>query len=206
MLDGQPISPQEREKAHQRFHMGTPSHLLHLFYLLLCFYNLNTFCAVLTEEVERLEQELELRAEEIAQLQRERTTALEELERQETVNQNLRQQHQEQQRSREELRRELDTKSELVGDGVFTVICPSVNRVNHFVLQHNCNITCKQYFNFRAFLRQHRLKKKLFLKSNEILCFLHALVSLEILANFASITWLVERKVTITIRFYKGCF
>uniref|UniRef100_A0A671KF75 Centriolin n=1 Tax=Sinocyclocheilus anshuiensis TaxID=1608454 RepID=A0A671KF75_9TELE len=87
MLDGQPISPQEREQAHQRFHM---------------------------EEVERLEQELELRAEEIAQLQRERTTALEELERRETLNQNLRQQQQEQQRSREELRRELDTKSELL--------------------------------------------------------------------------------------------
>ncbi|XP_058630694.1 centriolin isoform X2 [Onychostoma macrolepis] len=87
MLDGQPVSPQEREQAHQRFHM---------------------------EEVERLEQEQELRAEEIAQLQRERTTALEELERQETVNQNLRRQHQEQQRSREELRRELDTKSELL--------------------------------------------------------------------------------------------
>uniref|UniRef100_A0A671SH14 Centriolin n=1 Tax=Sinocyclocheilus anshuiensis TaxID=1608454 RepID=A0A671SH14_9TELE len=87
ILDGQPISPQEREQAHQRFHM---------------------------EEVERLEQELELRTEEIAQLQRERTTALEELERQETLNQNLRQQHQEQQQSREELRRELDTKSDLL--------------------------------------------------------------------------------------------
>ncbi|XP_052447896.1 centriolin isoform X2 [Carassius gibelio] len=87
ILDGQPISPQERERAHQRFHM---------------------------EEVERLEQELELRADEIAQLQRERTTALEELQRQETLNQNLRQQHQEQQRSREELRRELDTKSDLM--------------------------------------------------------------------------------------------
>uniref|UniRef100_A0A8C2AA00 Centriolin n=1 Tax=Cyprinus carpio TaxID=7962 RepID=A0A8C2AA00_CYPCA len=87
MLDEQPISAQEREQAHQRFHM---------------------------EEVERLEQELEVRAEEIAQLLRERTTALEELERRETLNQNLRQQHQEQQRSREELRRELDTKSELL--------------------------------------------------------------------------------------------
>uniref|UniRef100_A0A672NVK2 Centriolin n=1 Tax=Sinocyclocheilus grahami TaxID=75366 RepID=A0A672NVK2_SINGR len=87
ILDGQTISPQERERAHQRFHM---------------------------EEVERLEQELELRTEEIAQLQRERTTALEELERQETLNQNLRQQYQEQQRSREELRRELDTKSDLL--------------------------------------------------------------------------------------------
>ncbi|XP_048046042.1 centriolin isoform X4 [Megalobrama amblycephala] len=86
ILDGQPISPQEREQAHQRFHM---------------------------EEVERLEQELELRAEETAQLQRERTAALEELERQETVNQSLRHQNLKQQRGHKELRSELDTKSEL---------------------------------------------------------------------------------------------
>ncbi len=98
--------------------------------------------------MERLEKELELRAEEIAQLQRERTTALEELERQETVNQNLRQQHKEQQQSREELRSELDTKSELVSD-VFIVINPSV--IDPFVLVHNCHITSKQYFDFRAF-------------------------------------------------------
>ncbi|XP_048046039.1 centriolin isoform X1 [Megalobrama amblycephala] len=87
ILDGQPISPQEREQAHQRFHM---------------------------EEVERLEQELELRAEETAQLQRERTAALEELERQETVNQSLRHQNLKQQRGHKELRSELDTKSELL--------------------------------------------------------------------------------------------
>ncbi|XP_073807662.1 centriolin isoform X4 [Danio rerio] len=87
ILDGQQISPQEREQAHQRFHM---------------------------EEVERLEQELELRAEEIDRLQRERTIALEQLEQQETVNQNLRQQNQDQQHSHEELKRELDTKSELL--------------------------------------------------------------------------------------------
>ncbi|XP_056313140.1 centriolin [Danio aesculapii] len=87
ILDGKPISPQDREQAHQRFHM---------------------------EEVERLEQELELRAEETDRLQRERTVALEQLEHQETVNQNLRQQNQEQQHSHEELQRELDTKSELL--------------------------------------------------------------------------------------------
>ncbi|XP_067294103.1 centriolin isoform X2 [Pseudorasbora parva] len=87
MLDGQPISPQEREQAQQRFQM---------------------------EEVERLEQELELRAEETAQLQKERAAALEELERQETVNQNLRHLNQEQQRGQKELRSELDTKSELL--------------------------------------------------------------------------------------------
>lgn len=77
-----------------------------------------------------MEQELELRAEETARLQRERTAALEELERQETVNQSLRLQNQEQQRGHEELRSELDTKSELVGDRVFTVIgwtiCPHI--------------------------------------------------------------------------------
>ncbi|XP_073670868.1 centriolin [Paramisgurnus dabryanus] len=87
ILDGQPISAQEREEAHQRFHM---------------------------EEVEHLEQELELKAEEISRLQREQTAALDELERQERANQNLRQKNQEQQRSYEELRRELDTKSELL--------------------------------------------------------------------------------------------
>ncbi|XP_056092231.1 centriolin isoform X2 [Rhinichthys klamathensis goyatoka] len=87
ILDGQPVSPQDREQAHQRFHM---------------------------EEVERLEQELELRVEETAQLQRERAAALEELERQDTANQNLRHQNQEQQLGHKELRRELDTKSEML--------------------------------------------------------------------------------------------
>ncbi|XP_051516853.1 centriolin isoform X2 [Myxocyprinus asiaticus] len=86
ILDGQPVSLQEREEAHQRFHM---------------------------EEVERLEQELVVRAEEFSRLQREQAAALEELERQETVNQSLRQQNQKQQHSHEQLRRELDTKSEL---------------------------------------------------------------------------------------------
>ncbi|XP_026068094.1 centriolin-like isoform X2 [Carassius auratus] len=86
MLDGQPISAQEREQAYQCFNM---------------------------EEMVHLEQELELRTEQISQLQSEQTTALKELERQEMVNQSLSQQHQEQQRSCEELQRELDTKSEL---------------------------------------------------------------------------------------------
>nr|XP_055056552.1 centriolin isoform X4 [Misgurnus anguillicaudatus] len=87
ILDGQPISAQEREEANRRFHM---------------------------EEVEHLEQELELKAEEISRLQREQTAALEELKRQERANQNLRQKTQEQERNYEELRRELDTKSELL--------------------------------------------------------------------------------------------
>ncbi|KAG1957201.1 centriolin [Pimephales promelas] len=87
ILDGQPVSPQDREQAHQRFHI---------------------------EEVERLEQELELRVEETAQLQRERAAALDELERQDKAIQNLRHQNQEQQLGHKELRRELDTKSEML--------------------------------------------------------------------------------------------
>ncbi len=174
-------------------------HLIFLFDLL-CLYNLNTFCAVPTEEVERLEQELELRAEEIAQLQRERTTALEELERQETVNQNLRQQHKEQQQSREELRSELDTKSELVSDGVFTVIYPSV--IDPFVLAHNCHITSKQYFNFRASPPKEISLVKV---QRNIMIFTRTgqFVDIRIfcLHNMTS-----GKKVTITIRFYKGCF
>ncbi|KAA0716324.1 Centriolin Centrosomal protein 1 [Triplophysa tibetana] len=86
MLDGQPISPQKENKHISAF----------------------------TWEVERLEQELELRCEEISRLQGEQTAAQAELERQERANQSLRQENKEQQRSHEELRRELDTKSELL--------------------------------------------------------------------------------------------
>ncbi|MCI4392552.1 hypothetical protein PGIGA_G00147150 [Pangasianodon gigas] len=85
-LDGQPISEQEREKAHQRFH---------------------------AEEVERLEQELEERGAEIERLQEEKAVALKELEHQEKLQQSLRQQSQEQQWRQEQLEMELDTKSEL---------------------------------------------------------------------------------------------
>ncbi|XP_058231272.1 centriolin isoform X2 [Hemibagrus wyckioides] len=85
-LDGQPISEQERVKAYQRFH---------------------------TEELERLEQELEERGAEIERLQEEKTAALKELENQEQLQQSLRRQSQEQQSRQEELEMELDTKSEL---------------------------------------------------------------------------------------------
>lgn len=124
ILDGQRISPQDREQAHQRFHMGKP-YLIFYSFLRYVLASSEPCSAVFTEEVERLEKELELRAEETDRLQRERTIALEQLERQETVNQNLRQQNQDQQHSHEELKRELDTKSELVGH----IICSSVKRV-----------------------------------------------------------------------------
>ncbi|XP_053530297.1 centriolin isoform X2 [Ictalurus punctatus] len=87
VLDGQPISEQEREKADQRFH---------------------------TEEVERLEQELEEKGAEIERLQEEKAVALKELEHQEKLQQSLRQQSQEQQWQQEQLEMELDTKSELL--------------------------------------------------------------------------------------------
>ncbi|XP_053337253.1 centriolin [Clarias gariepinus] len=86
-LDGEPISTQERENAHQRFH---------------------------AEEVERLEQELEERGAEIEQLQEEKAVALKDLEHQEKLQESLKQQSQEQQQRQEQLEMELDTKSELL--------------------------------------------------------------------------------------------
>ncbi|XP_060739295.1 centriolin isoform X2 [Tachysurus vachellii] len=86
-LDGQPISEQEREKAHQRFH---------------------------SEEVDRLEHELEVRGAEIERLKEEKAAALKELEHQEKLQQSLIQQSQEQQWRQEQIEMELDTKSELL--------------------------------------------------------------------------------------------
>ncbi|XP_066510889.1 centriolin-like isoform X2 [Hoplias malabaricus] len=86
-LDGVQISEHEREKANQRFH---------------------------TEEIDRLEQELEKRDAEIEQLQREKAEALKELEKQEELQQNLWQQSEEQMQHQDELERELNTKSELL--------------------------------------------------------------------------------------------
>ncbi|XP_035385625.1 centriolin isoform X1 [Electrophorus electricus] len=86
-LDGQRISDFEREQAHHRFH---------------------------TEEIERLEGELEQRGAEVEQLQQEKAAALEELEKQEMLQHSLKQQSKEQQRLQEQLERELDTKSELL--------------------------------------------------------------------------------------------
>uniref|UniRef100_A0A8B9GVD4 Centriolin n=1 Tax=Astyanax mexicanus TaxID=7994 RepID=A0A8B9GVD4_ASTMX len=87
LLDGEQISQHEREQAHQRFY---------------------------TEELERLEQELEKRGAEMEQLQREKTSALEELEQQEKLQKSLWEQSEEQQQHQEELERELDTKSKLL--------------------------------------------------------------------------------------------
>ncbi|XP_041098758.1 centriolin isoform X5 [Polyodon spathula] len=86
-LDGQPITDQERQQAHERFHL---------------------------EEVERLEQELEKRLREIEDLKEEQAMALEELGQQEELNKSLQQETQERKHSHQELGRELDTKNQLL--------------------------------------------------------------------------------------------
>ncbi|KAJ8413878.1 hypothetical protein AAFF_G00064760 [Aldrovandia affinis] len=86
-LDGQVITQQERELAHQRFHM---------------------------EEVERLEQELEARLGEVESLREEQAVAMEELEHQGALNQSLQCQRQKQQQCQAEVERELETKNQLL--------------------------------------------------------------------------------------------
>ncbi|XP_018614636.2 centriolin isoform X1 [Scleropages formosus] len=86
-LDGLPVSVQERNIAHQRFHM---------------------------EEVEHLEQELESQLAVIEKLREEQTATLQELEKQETLNRNLQLQNREQQSCQAQLERELETKNELL--------------------------------------------------------------------------------------------
>ncbi|XP_076854298.1 centriolin isoform X2 [Brachyhypopomus gauderio] len=86
-LDGQRISDLEREQAHHRFH---------------------------TEEMVRLERELEQRGAEVERLQQEKAAALEELEEREMLQQTLKQQCKEQLFHQQQLERELDTKSELL--------------------------------------------------------------------------------------------
>ncbi|XP_034152473.1 centriolin isoform X4 [Esox lucius] len=98
-LDEQPISQEERDQAHQRFHM---------------------------EEIERLEQDLEFCMAEMDRLQREKAAAVEELERQERL---LELQHlkslQDQQYQTQQ-KQELDTKTELQLSRALAPPCPSI--------------------------------------------------------------------------------
>uniref|UniRef100_A0AAY4ET69 Centriolin n=1 Tax=Denticeps clupeoides TaxID=299321 RepID=A0AAY4ET69_9TELE len=87
VLDGQPVNEQERQQAHQRFHI---------------------------EEIERLEHELEARMVEIERLQDDRNKALESLVQQEALSHTLQAQNREQRRSQDQMERELETKSELL--------------------------------------------------------------------------------------------
>ncbi|KAJ7993831.1 hypothetical protein DPEC_G00258790 [Dallia pectoralis] len=86
-LDEQPISQEEREQAHQRFHM---------------------------EEIERLEQNLELRVAETDRLQSEKAAAVEELKRQEGLLEQRQLKSLQDQRYQTQMKQELDTKTELL--------------------------------------------------------------------------------------------
>ncbi|KAK6313585.1 hypothetical protein J4Q44_G00169320 [Coregonus suidteri] len=87
MLDGQPISQEEREQAHQRFQM---------------------------EEIERLEQDLECRVAEIGRLQSEQAVAVEELEQQDALIDQLQLKSLQEQHCQAQQEQELDTKTELL--------------------------------------------------------------------------------------------
>nr|XP_046202551.1 centriolin isoform X5 [Oncorhynchus gorbuscha] len=85
-LDGQPISQEEREQAPQRFQM---------------------------EEIERLEQDLECRVAEIGKLQSKQVAAVEELEQQEELIDQLQLKSLQQQHCQAQQEQELDTKTKL---------------------------------------------------------------------------------------------
>ncbi|XP_035642272.1 centriolin isoform X8 [Oncorhynchus keta] len=86
-LDGQPISQEEREQAPQRFQM---------------------------EEIERLEQDLECRVAEIGKLQSKQVAAVEELEQQEELIDQLQLKSLQQQHCQAQQEQELDTKTKLL--------------------------------------------------------------------------------------------
>ncbi|XP_029466666.1 centriolin isoform X2 [Rhinatrema bivittatum] len=86
-LDGQEVTNQERQEAHERFNI---------------------------EEVEKLERELERKMKEIEELKDQRTKVLAELQEQDMLNKSLKQKTLQQKNSYRELERDLDTKNELL--------------------------------------------------------------------------------------------
>lgn len=86
-LDGQAISNQERQEAHDRFNL---------------------------EEVEKLERDLEKKVQETEDLQSQQAEVLGELHNQDQLNKSLRQEAQHQKKSYKELEREMDTKNEIL--------------------------------------------------------------------------------------------
>ncbi|XP_048469673.1 centriolin isoform X1 [Rhincodon typus] len=86
-LDGQLITIQERQEAHERFNL---------------------------EELEKLEKELESKTKEIEQMEQEQSKAIENIKRQEQLNKSLKQEQQQQKNNYKELERELETKNELL--------------------------------------------------------------------------------------------
>ncbi|XP_073455648.1 centriolin [Aquarana catesbeiana] len=87
VLDGQPVTNQERQEAHERFNM---------------------------EEVEKLERDLEKKMKEIEELQSQKANVLNELHHQDELNKSLRQEAQQHKKGCKELEQEMDTKNELL--------------------------------------------------------------------------------------------
>ncbi|XP_066436397.1 centriolin isoform X2 [Eleutherodactylus coqui] len=86
-LDGQAITNQERDEAHERFHL---------------------------EEVEKLEKDLEKKMKEIEELQSQKAKVLGDLQTQEQMNKSLQQEAQHQKKTYMELEQEMNTKNELL--------------------------------------------------------------------------------------------
>uniref|UniRef100_A0A4W3IRU4 Centriolin n=1 Tax=Callorhinchus milii TaxID=7868 RepID=A0A4W3IRU4_CALMI len=86
-LDGRPVTSQERQEAHKRFHL---------------------------EELENLERELERKVKEIERLEEEQSKSLEMIRKQEQLNKSLKQEHLQQKNSCKELEKEMETKNELL--------------------------------------------------------------------------------------------
>ncbi|XP_053328761.1 centriolin isoform X2 [Spea bombifrons] len=86
-LDGQPVTNQERQEAHDRFNI---------------------------EEVEKLESELEKKMHEIQELQSQKAKVVDELQSQGETNKSLKQQAVQQKKNYKELEREVETKNEIL--------------------------------------------------------------------------------------------
>ncbi|XP_078282015.1 centriolin isoform X2 [Rhinoraja longicauda] len=86
-LDGQPITFQERQEAHDRFHL---------------------------EELENLEKELERKKKEIELLEQKQSETMENVKSQEQLNKSLQLEHQREKNSCKNLEREVETKNELL--------------------------------------------------------------------------------------------
>ncbi|KAM5145706.1 centriolin [Mantella aurantiaca] len=87
VLDGQPITNQERQEAHERLNI---------------------------EEVEKLERDLEKKVKEIEDLESQKAKVLNELQHQDELNKSLRQETQQHKKNNKELEQEMDTKNELL--------------------------------------------------------------------------------------------
>ncbi|XP_041049599.1 centriolin [Carcharodon carcharias] len=86
-LDGQPVTIQERQEAHERFNL---------------------------EELEKLEKDLRRKMKEIEQMEEEQSKAIENIRKQEQLNKSLKQEQEQQKNNCKKLEREVETKNELL--------------------------------------------------------------------------------------------